>query len=143
MAVSWLAPGLAGQTLSLLAQVNPRGGPVPTVDARVLVWQYLLLLAAALVGVLLLYVVARWRKRAGQERQSASDQLSDFRTLYEHGELSREEYDRVRSLLGERLRHEIEARPAPAAPQGRPAPPSAPPRTDLPPPDSIQDRPSE
>jgi hypothetical protein len=145
MTVSWLAPGLAAPALNLFAQATPRGGAVPNLDARPLVWLYLILLAVALVGVLLLYFVARWRKRAGQERQSASEQLSDFRALYEQGELSREEFDRVRSLLGERLRKEIDTRTAPAAagPPGPPSPPSPPPQTEPPPAGGIQERPTE
>jgi hypothetical protein len=147
MAGLWLASGLTHRALSpdfwqgpqwtLFAQAASPPKPPPTPEVRPLVWLYLVLLAVALVGILVLYFIARWRNRAAQDRLTASDQLSEFRTLYERGEMSREEYERVRSLLGERMRREVDERTAPA-PQHRPTPESPPPRTDPLPPDGIR-----
>ena len=63
----------------------------------------------------------RWRKRPTEERVSAGDQLSHFRSLYDRGEISREEFDRIRTRLGGKMRQELQL------PQS-PAPPAAPPR---------------
>jgi hypothetical protein len=85
-------------------------------------WTTLSLIAMLLVGALVIALVDRWRKRAQHaERQSAGDQLSHFRKLYERGELSREEFERVRALLSERLREDLQLPGHPAAP----APPGA------------------
>ncbi len=64
---------------------------------------FLLLLAACVI-----LLVNRWRKRKIQVTPTSSDQLAEFRVLYEQGQLSREEFDRIRSLLGSRLRSELE-----------------------------------
>jgi hypothetical protein len=134
MAVSWLTTGLSGWTM-LLAQAPLRGAPPANPDPRPLLWQYLLLLVVALAGVVLLYAVARWRKRAAQDRLSSSDQLSEFRTLYEQGQITQEEFDRLRGLLGQRMRREVERRAEPQPPAAAKPAPSGP---ETPPPDGIQ-----
>ncbi len=86
-------------------------------------WTTLALITVLLVGALVIALVDRWRKRAQHaERQSAGDQLSHFRELYERGELSREEYERVRALLSERLREDLQL---PGHPAASPPPPGA------------------
>jgi hypothetical protein len=91
---------------------------------------WIALAVAILLGALVIFLVDRWRKRAQADQFSAGDQLSRFRLLYEQGELSREEYDRIRSKLGARLRQELDvpARPAETAPSTQP-PPESPPET--------------
>jgi hypothetical protein len=81
---------------------------------------------ALLLGALIITVVSRWRKKtAGSETQSAVDQLAHFRTLYEKGELSEEEFNSLRSLLGGKIRRkEGEGKPRDAQP---PQPGTAPP----------------
>ena len=86
------------------------------------------LVAALLIGALIIAVVERWRKRPVNFRPDPNDQLAEFRSLYERGEISREEFDRIRNLLGERLR---EALDVPAAPPT--APPPSPPQPPGPP----------
>jgi hypothetical protein len=89
----------------------------------------LALVIALLIGVLVVALVDRWRKRtAMSERMSPGQQLTHFRQLYDRGELSREEFERIRALLGERLRQDLHlpgARPAEPA-QPAPAPNSGP-----------------
>lgn len=59
------------------------------------------MLGVVFVGVVILLVVDRWRKRPDMP----DDQLSHFQSLYSRGELSREEFERVRGLLmGQPLR---------------------------------------
>lgn len=88
---------------------------------------WFLLIGLILLGAAVIYFVDRWRKRPPVERLSTGDQLSQFRLLYEQGQLSREEYDRIKATLMPRLRQEInvparpgEKPPAPPAPQGPP-----------------------
>jgi hypothetical protein len=97
-------------------------GPVKSGAWRAPVfWTTLALVAALLISALVLAVVDRWRKRAAaSERMSPGDQLTHFRKLYDRGELSKEEFERIRALLGEKLRQELHL------PAAKPAEPPAP-----------------
>ncbi len=94
---------------------------------------WIALIAALLLGALIILLVQRWRKRAAREWTSSGEQLTSFRELYERGELSREEYARIRAKLGQRFRAELEAReeagPPPAAPTPQSPPTEPPPET--------------
>jgi hypothetical protein len=64
----------------------------------------LLTAGALLAGTLLLAafviaLVSRWRRRSGGECLTPADQLTHYRSLYERGTLSAEEFQRLRSLL--------------------------------------------
>jgi hypothetical protein len=99
--------------------------------------QRLLLWVSVLIGVLLLGAVLiarldRWRKRQMDEvdeYDEAAEQAGTFRAMYERGELSKEEYDRVLRRVAERAG--INPKPVPAA-AGPPA--QEPPATQEPPP---------
>jgi hypothetical protein len=73
-----------------------------------LAWLTLILTSVILVGALVLIWIDRWRKRPGSERLSAKDQLANFRKLYEHGELDRDEFERIRALLTAQLQRELD-----------------------------------
>ena len=61
-----------------------------------------LLAGALFLGAALIAIVARWRKRQENKTVSTHDQLASFRVLYERGEMSAEEFERVRrKLLGQ------------------------------------------
>jgi hypothetical protein len=77
--------------------------------------------------------VNKWRKWMSSETATASDQLTLFREMYEKGELSKEEFDKIKSRLGLALRQgkQLATPPAPArdatlmdGSQGTAAPPS-------------------
>jgi hypothetical protein len=86
-------------------------------DPWTLVWTGLMVVAV-MVGVLVISLTNRWRKRADAVSLSSSDQLTQYRLLYEAGTLSKEEYERVRTLLTARLRSELQMPPtAPEAAQ--------------------------
>jgi hypothetical protein len=93
-----------------------------------------------LVGVILLAAVIiagvkkRWGRASTSERVSPSDQLSEFRTLYESGELSAEEFARIRNRLGAKLKRDLELPPA--------TPASSPPPTEADPDASIRPGPT-
>jgi hypothetical protein len=115
MAVLWIAP-------AILVEFNKW-------DPRLL-WTTVALVAVILLGALIIALVDRWRKRPVQERPTSDDQLAEFRSLYEQGVMSREEFDRVRAMLGERIRRELELPtsppPANSPPPESPPPPAAP-----------------
>jgi hypothetical protein len=113
MAVLWIAPTPSAWAKFEFDKWDPR-----------LLWATVALVAAILVGALIIAMVDRWRKRPVQERPTSDDQLAEFRSLYEQGVMSREEFDRVRAMLGERMRRELEL---PASPQAVNPPPENPP----------------
>lgn len=59
----------------------------------------LMLTGALLLGAIVIAAVDRWRKRQANRFLATHDHLASFRILYEQGELSREEYDRIRGKL--------------------------------------------
>jgi hypothetical protein len=67
-----------------------------------------------LAALCLLLIQRSWRRRALQSEDSAHDQLARFRSLFEHGGMSREEYDRVHALLSTRIQDQVN--PAARAP---------------------------
>ena len=97
----------------------------------------LFLWSGALVGVLLFgaFVISRldrWRKRQMEAEDDSPGHVTSFRDMYERGELSREEYDRVLRRVAERVGARPKPVPAPpAADRQEPAP--GPPATEEPP----------
>ena len=110
----------------------PADTPIKWNDSEVL-WAALPLIGALLVGAGVIYFVDRWRKKAERTQSPAEDELTHYRVLYERGELSPEEFDRLKLLLGGRLRMELNL-PQPVAPK-EPNPaeekPPEPPVTDI------------
>ena len=85
------------------------------------------LAVALLAAALVVELVRRWARK-GEQPPSASDQLANYRTLYKRGEISQEEFDRLRAVLGgEMIAGAKPAPPRPPAPKpidGPPAPPA-------------------
>src|SRR4051812_20165024 len=50
-------------------------------------------IGALLFGALVIALVGQWRRRSRTDNLSPVDQLDHFRSLYEQGELSKEEFD--------------------------------------------------
>jgi hypothetical protein len=99
-------------------------------DPRLL-WATLALIGVILLGALLIVVLDRWRRRLDEEPCStANDQLAAFRTMFERGEMSQEEFERIRAHLGGQLREELDVKVAP--PADVPSNGTAPPPTDGP-----------
>ena len=84
-------------------------------------------LAVALAAAaLVIELVRRWTRK-GDRTLSASDQLAHYRTLYKRGEISQEEFDRLRAVLGgELLPGAKPAPPRPPAPKPTDVPPAPP-----------------
>ncbi len=102
-------------------------GAAPVVPPPPEGWQFpflkagLPLIGALLVAALVIYFVDRWRKRADRVTLAPGDQLSHFRSLYERGEMTPEEFERVKGLLTGQMRKELNVPAPPPAPE---APPS-------------------
>jgi hypothetical protein len=93
------------------------------------VWIYTGLFALALlVGAAIIAVFERWRKRQANETYTAHDQLTSFRLLYERGELSQQEYDRIKKQVMTKLKtgEAVTVVNSPEEPKDSP-PPAAPP----------------
>jgi hypothetical protein len=112
---------------------TPLGSPLFAEVGRFLPLLYLA--AALIIGAVVIVLVGRWRKSSATLGPSASDELAQYRALYEQGAISEEEYRKLRSLLGGEMRKNLDVpgkAPAPAADKVQPSPP--PPAADEPPP---------
>jgi len=92
-------------------------GADPTWELR---WTTLAMVGAILLGAVVIALVSRWRRQA-TSTLTASDQLAEFRSLYLEGAISKEEFERLRSLLGGELRRELDV-PKPSNTAVTPAP---------------------
>jgi hypothetical protein len=89
---------------------------LPAWDPRLL-WAALALVAAILVGASIIAWADRWRKHPRQDRLGPNEELTHFRTLYEAGELSAAEFNRIHGLLTARIMREMDiSAPAPNEP---------------------------
>jgi hypothetical protein len=86
----------------------------------------LCLVAALLVAAAVIALVNRWRRqRDAKEDISPNAELSHYRSLYEAGTISQEEFERLRAVLSARMRESLGVSPPP------PAPPPPPPETGI------------
>ncbi|HEV3144968.1 MAG TPA: SHOCT domain-containing protein [Gemmataceae bacterium] len=86
----------------------------------------LMLAGGMLAGSLLLFaiivlLVKRWRKKQEIVMPSASEQLESYRQLFDEGDLTKEEFERIRGRLLERIRKETGLVEKLAAPAGQAA----------------------
>ncbi|HTU21263.1 MAG TPA: hypothetical protein VMG10_24630 [Gemmataceae bacterium] len=97
---------------------------VPLADPRTLqlLLTSLCLVAALLAAAIVVALVKRWRRqREAEEDLSPNAQLVHFRSLYEAGTISQEEFERLRALLGARMRETLGVpRKAPPDPDRQP-----------------------
>jgi hypothetical protein len=78
-----------------------------------LLWTSLCLVAALLVAAVVIACVNRWRRQRDtqEDLSSPNAQLAHFRSLYEKGAISKEEFERLRALLAARMRESLGVRP--------------------------------
>jgi hypothetical protein len=90
----------------------------------------LALVSAILIAAAVIAIVRRWQRgTTTPPTVSASEQLAQFRTLYEQGAISEEEFKRLRSVLGEEIREAVKllAKSSPSPNEGETQPKEAPP----------------
>jgi hypothetical protein len=122
------SPGMSGAAvmwvLTLLAQAD-RADKDPFRQPEV-IWGTAGLAVALLVGALVIWTVDRWRKRSIRN-PDAVEELTDFRSMYERGEITEAEYQKLRDRVSGRVKQGQEVSPAlkpPPAAAGPPEPPS-------------------
>jgi hypothetical protein len=91
-----------------------------------------------LAGILLLMaLVLAWFKRrkaaSTDDKLSPNDQLAHFRLLYDRGELSAQEFERIQALLGEQVRQGMATTSGPTNTPPAPVPTANPPEAGGPP----------
>jgi hypothetical protein len=106
-----------------IANAKPPAGARPWADPRLL-WAFLALAGLLLLLAALVAFLRRWQNSPEEPAPNANDQLGDFRELFERGEISQAEFDRIRAKLGKQLQVELQVPSKPAVP---PAPPESPP----------------
>jgi hypothetical protein len=84
-----------------------------------LVWATLALLGAVFLGILVMWFMKRWWQEPVEVLPPA-EQAKTFRTLYEEGVLSQEEFAKIRLQLEKKAQAQAAA---PSAPPVFPAPP--------------------
>ena len=81
-------------------QVVANAGPPRAIPWHLeFLWPTVILLAVILAGAWIIISLSRWRRVSGSEQLSANDQLAKFRELYDKGQLSQEEFERIQAQL--------------------------------------------
>ena len=111
--------------------VQPWATPILalTKEERLVLWVGVLA-AVLVVGAMFIARLDRWRKRQMEHQDDVADHLGSFRSMFERGELSKEEYERVLRKMAERAGAKPKPAPATPPPAESPAPeepPAAPP----------------
>jgi hypothetical protein len=99
--------------LSLLAEGRPPGNPW---DRPELLVATVAIAGALLAGGVVLYFVDRWRKRGERPEEGAVSELTGFRGMLERGEITEEEYQKLRNKVAGRLKPAAPAGAAPTSP---------------------------
>jgi hypothetical protein len=73
-----------------------------------LLWATFALVATLLLGAVVFAWLDRWRKRPAHVGTSPGELLAEFRSSYDRGEMSQEEYERVRAKLAPKLRQQLD-----------------------------------
>lgn len=84
-----------------------------------LLWALLPLVLLLLLAAWIIARVRRWREEEAGEL-TPGDELTHYRELYEQGDLDEEEYQRIRALLGQRMKDKLNlsGEPNPPLPAG-------------------------
>ncbi len=75
--------------------------------AHPLVRAGLLFAAIAVLAAIGAFIVSRFRDRAEDDQPTASEMLTNFRDLHDEGELSDQEFRKIKTLLAEKLEQEL------------------------------------
>ncbi len=79
------------------------------------------LVGAMLVGAIAIAIADKWRKKSMTPMQDDANELSHFRDMYEHGEITEEEYNELRRRVADKVKSAQTSLPEPPPdPTGRP-----------------------
>jgi len=112
--------------LTLLAQAE--GAEKDPFRRPEVIWGTIGLAVALLAGAVVVWAVDRWRKRATQQTSDSGTELTDYRAMYDRGEITEAEYVKLRNKIATRMKTPppgagVPAPPAPPDPGGPPDPP--------------------
>ena len=84
-----------------------------------MIWS-LVLVGICLLGAVVFYFLERWRKRGatGTDSREDSMSLSNFREMYEDGEITEAEYRKVRDKLATQMKTKLGVSGKPSTSQG-------------------------
>ena len=99
----------------VMANAKPAAGTRLWADPRFL-WTSLALAGLLLLLALIIAWLRSWKEHSEPEPLSANDQLAHFRELYEKGELSQVEVERIRTKLARQLQQELDITAKPTGP---------------------------
>ena len=74
-----------------------------TPTAKTVLWVAVLMVVLAM-GY---YLVRRFRDRTGDDRQTASELLTNFREMHHEGDISETEFRTIKTVLGQKLQEEL------------------------------------
>ncbi len=74
-----------------------------TTTAKAVLWVAVLMVMLALGH----YLVRRFRDRIDDDRQTASDLLTNFREMHHEGDISETEFRTIKTVLGRKLHEEL------------------------------------
>ncbi len=109
---------VAGLTVSEIGMFAVAGLAAPVAYSVMLA----LLGGVLLVGAIVFWAVKRWQQRTREDTSSPADQLTQFRELFDEGDLSAEEFARIRGKLTGRMIQKIDKVRAPDPPPEPPPP---------------------
>jgi uncharacterized membrane protein len=85
--------------IAIWAKFEAGAGP----GSRSVVWPLIILTTVIGVGIVVIVWVDRWRKRPAQISLTPAEQMARFQELYDRGELSQQEFDRIKARLNKSL----------------------------------------
>jgi hypothetical protein len=91
-----------------------------------IIWGTAGLAVALLAGAFVVWMVDRWRKRSSQTSDAAGE-LTDFRGMYERGEITEDEYVKLRNKVASRMKPPPATTDPPAGPAAASPDPGNPP----------------
>jgi hypothetical protein len=90
------------------------------------IWGTVAIIVILLLGALAIHFADRWRKQSAPSAKDTAVELSDFRGMFDRGEITADEYAKLRDKVAQRVKTQTK----PPVPPESPAPNSLPPPTD-------------
>ena len=116
-------PGTDAGTVQPSTPTRVGGVQAMVKDTGFVVWS-LILAGMLLLAAVIFYFFDRWRKRPiGESARDVSLSLNSFKELYEYGEITEAEYERIKVKWAAKLKEKTGIPVAPVPPPESPVPP--------------------